>query len=408
MAGKLARVGLSLRRSKQWWIIFCIGVLLGFTVFGMRGMIIASDAAAAERRAAAASHINETAGLAPESVEPAPEVDHTAKPKPVVRQDDGAKEPTNSVVVEPLPVSEPRTGAAELAVPAKGALDNQRVRVYLTDRKKVESVPLETYVMGVLAAEMPIDFELEAMKAQAIAARTYIVRRLSSAEMASERADVLDTVQHQAYLSKDELGKRWKGQDKTVNLAKLKRAVDETRGYILTYKGEPIEAAFFSTSNGFTENAEDYWTQSLPYLRSVESPWDEDISPRYEAETSFSRKELYRALGLKGKAASSKLSIHVTKRTEGNRIKEVVINGISFSGREVREKLGLASSHFSWKFEGDEIVILTYGLGHGVGMSQWGANGMAQEGKFASEILLHYYTGTKVEQASKLPNRTTS
>ncbi|RJE85693.1 stage II sporulation protein D [Paenibacillus sp. 1011MAR3C5] len=369
---------------------------------------MASGQSAAERGAAASSHLNETAGIAPKSAEPAARVDYSAKPQPVVRQNDGAKKQPDPVVVEPVPVSEPRTEAAELAVPAKGALDNQRVRVYLTERKKVESVPLETYVMGVLAAEMPIDFELEAMKAQAIAARTYIVRRLSSAAMASERADVLDTVQHQAYLSKDELGKRWKGQDKTVNLSKLKRAVDETRGFILTYDGEPIEAAFFSTSNGFTENAEDYWTQSLPYLRSVESPWDAEISPRYEAETSFSKKELYRALGLKGKAASSKLTIHVAKRTEGNRIKEVVINGKSFSGREVREKLGLASSHFSWKIEDDEIVILTYGLGHGVGMSQWGANGMAQEGRSASDILMHYYTGTKVEQASKLPIRTTS
>lgn len=403
-AGKLARIGLSLLRSKDWWIVFGIGVLLGFTIFGMRGMILASSPAAVERGVSAEIQLP---GQTHESEEPVVRTSHKAKPQPVVRQEEEAPLPTVPAA-QPVPVSEPKADSAELAVPEKGVLDHQRVRVYLTDRKKVESVPLETYVMGVLAAEMPIDFELEALKAQAIAARTYIVRRLSSGEMASERADVLDTVQHQAYLSRDELNKRWKGQEKSANLAKLKRAIDETRGFILTYEGEPIEAAFFSTSNGFTENSEEYWTQSLPYLRSVASPWDEALSPRYEAETSFSKKELFRALGLTGKTAALGLSIKVTQRTEGNRIKEVMVNGKSFSGREVREKLGLASSHFSWKIGEDEIVFITYGLGHGVGMSQWGANGMAQEGKLATEILMHYYTGTKVEQASKLPIRTTS
>lgn len=403
-AGKLARIGLSLLRSKDWWTVFGIGVLLGFTIFGMRGMILASSPAAVERGVSAEIQLP---GQIRESEEPVVRTSHKAKPQPVVRQEEEAPLPS-APAAQPVPVSEPMADSAELAVPAKGELDHQRVRVYLTDRKKVESVPLETYVMGVLAVEMPIDFELEALKAQAIAARTYIVRRLSSGEMASERADVLDTVQHQAYLSRDELNKRWKGQEKSANLAKLKRAIDETRGFILTYEGEPIEAAFFSTSNGFTENSEEYWTQSLPYLRSVASPWDEALSPRYEAETSFSKKELFRALGLTGKAAALGLSIKVTQRTEGNRIKEVIVNGKSFSGREVREKLGLASSHFSWKIGEDEIVFITYGLGHGVGMSQWGANGMAQEGKLATEILMHYYTGTKVEQASKLPIRTTS
>ncbi|RJX36990.1 stage II sporulation protein D [Paenibacillus pinisoli] len=370
----------------------------------MRGMIMASSSAAIERGMSAEIRLP---GGIPESVEPVARTSHNEKPRPAVQQVEEAPLPS-APAAQPVPAGETKTDSAELAVPAKGVLDHQRVRVYLTNRKKVESVPLETYVTGVLAAEMPVDFELEALKAQAIAARTYIVKRLSSGETASERADVLDTVQHQAYLSKDELNKRWKGQEKSANLAKLKRAIDETRGFILTYKGEPIEAAFFSTSNGFTENSEEYWTQSLPYLRSVASPWDEAISPRYEAETSFSKKELLRALGLTGKAAGSKLSIKVTQRTEGNRIKEVVVNGQSFSGREVREKLGLASSHFSWKIKEDEIVFVTYGLGHGVGMSQWGANGMAQEGKLATEILMHYYTGTKVEQASKLPIRTTS
>ncbi|GKU76926.1 stage II sporulation protein D [Paenibacillus sp. L3-i20] len=291
-------------------------------------------------------------------------------------------------------------------VKADGALDGTMVSVYLTDQKKVETVPIETYVLGVLAAEMPIDFHLEALKAQAVAARTYIVRRLmleKGPDARGGKADVLNTTEHQVYLSQSELAKRWKGEDKVVFLAKLKRAVDETKGLIVTYKGEPIEATFFSTSNGYTENSEDYWEQSLPYLRSVISPWDKKLSPRYEGEVVFKRNAFYRTMGLSGKLARTKLVMKVTERTDGNRIKELTINGKAFSGREVRERLGLASSQFKWKIEKDKIIFTTYGFGHGVGMSQWGANGMAQEGRSAEEILLHYYTDSKLEQASKLP-----
>ncbi|MDF2836303.1 MAG: stage sporulation protein, partial [Paenibacillus sp.] len=301
-------------------------------------------------------------------------------------------------------------GLAQAAAAAIGnsELEGVNVRVYLSDSGKVEKVPIETYVMGVLAGEMPIDFELEAMKAQAIAARTYIVRRLASGlnELASRGADVSDTVQHQVYISKKELAGRWAGEEKKANLEKLERAVRETRGLVVTYEGQPIEAAFFSTSNGFTENSEDYWTSALPYLRSVDSPWDKELSPRYEQQTTFKVSQFYSAMGLSGKAASAKKpSMKVADRTDGNRIKSLRINGKTFAGREVRERLGLASSEFSWKISKGSITFTTYGLGHGVGMSQWGANGLAKAGGSAADILLHYYTGTKVEQASKLPAR---
>lgn len=286
------------------------------------------------------------------------------------------------------------------------ALEGVNVRVYLTDSGKVEKVPIETYVLGVLAGEMPVDFELEALKAQAIAARTYIVRRLASGEneLASRGADVSDTIQHQVYIPKKELAGRWAGKDKEANLAKLEQAVRETRGLIVTYEGQPIEAAFFSTSNGYTENSEDYWTMALPYLRSVDSPWDKELSPRYEQEKTFKISQFYSAMGLSGKAARAKKpSMKVADLTDGKRIKSLRINGQAFTGREVRERLGLASSEFSWKIDKGSITFMTYGLGHGVGMSQWGANGLAKEGGSAADILLHYYTGTKVEQASKLP-----
>jgi len=288
-------------------------------------------------------------------------------------------------------------------------LQNIVVSIYLSKEQRVETVPLETYVQGVIAAEMPIDFELEALKAQAIAARTYIIRRLSLNDrsgMDGQKGDVTDTVTHQAYLSQDKLKSRWKGKQRKDNLAKLKQASEETKGLVILFDGEPIQAAFFSTSNGFTENSEDYWQQELPYLRSVTSPWDEELSPRYEEQQKLSLKQFYEKLDLSGKSAKGKPSIKVLERTEGNRIKSIEINGAVFTGRDIRERLSLASSQFTWKIKQSEITITTYGYGHGVGMSQWGANGMAKEGALAADILEHYYSGVGVSQASKLPSKT--
>ena len=279
--------------------------------------------------------------------------------------------------------------------------DRLWVRVYIAEEKRIERMPIELYVRGVIAGEMPIDFELEALKAQAIAARTYIYRRLRSADrsdLSSEMqgADVVNTVQNQVYIPLGTLLDRWSGEIKEENLKKLNEAVEQTKGQIITYEGEPIQAAFFSTSNGYTENASDYWAVDLPYLRSVASPWDKAISPRYKETVSMELSAFSSKLGVKESAVRQ---MRIVDTTEGRRIKTVVIGEEKFSGREIREKLGLASSQFNWTIHEDEITITTYGFGHGVGMSQWGANGMAKNGQTAEQIVTYYYTGTKVEQA---------
>ena len=280
--------------------------------------------------------------------------------------------------------------------------------MYLTKEKRIEKVPLEIYIRGVLAGEMPINFEPEALKAQAIAARTYIVRRLASGDRSGlpvEGADVTDTTVHQVYVPLDRLLNRWNDTEREENLAKLNRAIEETRGEIVTYEGNPIEALFFSTSNGYTENSEDYWNASLPYLRSVSSPWDRKISPEYKDTTAMPLTVFYQKLGLSGKTTAA--SLRVLDTTEGRRIRELAAGSRTFSGREVREKLGLPSSQFTWKISGKQIEITTYGYGHGVGMSQWGADGMAKNGSTAYEILSHYYTGTQVVKATSLPKMST-
>ncbi|WP_235560981.1 stage II sporulation protein D [Bacillus sp. FJAT-28004] len=284
------------------------------------------------------------------------------------------------------------------------AIDRLIVRIYMTKEKRIESVPLEAYVRGVVAAEMPIGFELEALKAQAIAARTYMIRRIllgNDSGVPVKGADVTDTTDHQVYISVADLATKWPKYEQKNNMSKLNEAVIQTKGKVITYKGEPIDAAFFSTSNGFTENSEDYWNQEVPYLRSVASPWDKELSPKYKETVKLSLNEFYSKLGV-AKKNSAKPSIRVVEKTEGNRISKIIIGGTTFSGREVREMLGLASSQFTWSIKGKTISITTFGYGHGVGMSQWGANGMAQSGVKAEAILAHYYSSVQVEQASKL------
>lgn len=283
------------------------------------------------------------------------------------------------------------------------------VPVFLSKEKRIDQIPIEAYIRGVVAAEMPIEFELEALKAQAIAARTYIVRRITEGDTSQvpiEGAVVTDTVAHQAYITQDELAAKWEGRSGEANMAKLNRAIMETQNQIITYEGKPINAVFFSTSNGYTENSEDYWGEAVPYLRSVKSPWDAKLSPRYKETVKLPYQTFLSKLGLNGvvSASAAVSGTKVASTTEGNRISKITIGGKSFSGREVRELLGLNSSQFEWKLKGTDVEITTFGYGHGVGMSQWGANGMAKEGKTADEIIRYYYTGVKigsVELASK-------
>ncbi|WP_128896763.1 stage II sporulation protein D [Longirhabdus pacifica] len=267
------------------------------------------------------------------------------------------------------------------------------VSIYMDQQEQIIQLPLEQYVMGVVAAEMPMDFHIEALKAQAIAARTYIVRRMMDQDRSHVPVDgalVTNTIYHQAFLTEEERKQQWGKQYDAYN-EKLQHAIAETKDMIMTYHDRPIEASFFSTSNGFTENSEDYWDKELPYLRSVASPWDQRLSPKYEQTQTFTLLEIQQMLGLSSLSTPTEEWYQLLSATEGNRVNEVVIAGNTFSGREVREKLKLPSSHFVWKMEEDDVHITTYGYGHGIGMSQYGAQGMALEGKKAADIVTYYY-----------------
>ncbi|WP_440113561.1 stage II sporulation protein D [Paenibacillus sp. QZ-Y1] len=318
--------------------------------------------------------------------------------------------PRTSDPVKPIPVPS-GTGSVTALAPSPAVpvtYPEPNVRVYLSATGTTMNLPLEEYVVGVVAAEMPAEFRLEALKAQAIAARTFIVRRLAANDTSgvpSGAADVTDTVSHQVFIPPDQVKDDWTRLGKAKEWEKLQQAVRESRDAIMTYQGKAITASFFSTSNGYTENAEDVWGNPVPYLKSVDSPWDKSLAPGFKQTITMKRSEIFQKLNVDSVPVTTQNGgswMEVLSTTKGHRIKEVQIAGEMFSGPEVRKLLGLRSSQFSWKTVRDQVEITTYGYGHGVGMSQWGANGMAQEGHTATQILKHYYTGISFGQASKM------
>lgn len=269
---------------------------------------------------------------------------------------------------------------------------NQMVRVRREKKGTIEKIPLETYVKGVLAGEMPTSFQLEALKAQAVAARSYVLKKIEQNK--DKEYDVVDTVSNQVYLSDSELKEKWK-EDYVKKMNKISTAVLETSGEYLSYKGTIAEAFFFSTSTGVTENSEEVFTQALPYLRSVSSKWDQEVSPVFQEINRFSLSEFYQQLNL---PYQKTLNVKITKQTSTGRVKALTVNGKAMSASDFYQKLNLRSTFFVITQQNGEVIITTKGYGHGVGMSQYGAEGMAQKGYTYDKILKHYYQGIEIKK----------
>lgn len=268
-------------------------------------------------------------------------------------------------------------------------LDGVKVRVKRSSGD-IENIPLEDYVVGVVSGEMPASFEVEALKAQSVASRTYVLKKILSNK--NSDYDVVDTVNNQVYLDDDELKVKW-GENYSKYNKKVRDAVNDTRGEYLEYNGEVITAMYFSTSNGYTEDSGVAFETSLPYLKSVESKWDEDVSQAFYKSNSISLQEFYEKLGLK---YNKELNVEILEKSDSNRVVSLKINGVEFKGRDVYTKLGLRSCDFEFVLVGNNVEINTKGYGHGVGLSQYGALGMAKEGYNYKEILEHYYVGAKL------------
>lgn len=267
-------------------------------------------------------------------------------------------------------------------------LSNQMVRVKREEKGCVDVISLEEYVVGVVAGEMPVSFELEALKAQSVASRSYVLRRIGYNK--DQEYDVVDTVSNQVYLDEEELQSKW-GDQYIGYISKVRQAVNETSMEYLEYDGEVIDAMFFSTSNGYTEDSVVVFSSDYPYLRSVESSFDEEVASAFYSSTTISLQEFYEKLGL---SYLPDLNVEVLERSSSNRVVRLTINGKEFLGRDVYNKLGLRSCDFEFMVVGSNVEIHTKGYGHGVGMSQYGAQGMAKNGYNYREILSHYYVGT--------------
>ena len=266
------------------------------------------------------------------------------------------------------------------------------IRVKRLSTNNIEKIPLEEYIVGVLAGEMPIDFDIEALKAQAVASRSYALKRMEY--NIDKDYDVVDSIQNQVYLDNDYLKAAWKN-NYIKNINKLRQAVNSTIDEYLEYNNKVVDAMFFSTSNGYTEDSYNIFSFDCDYLKSVESPWDEEVSPAFITKRYIPLTEFYEKLSL---PYNKNLNIEIEKRSNTNRILLLKINNTEFKGTDIYNKLSLRSTDFIVELQGDYVQITTKGYGHGVGMSQYGALGMSKKGYTYKEILKHYYQNSEIKK----------
>lgn len=243
----------------------------------------------------------------------------------------------------------------------------------------------ETYIAGVVAAEMPASFSMEALRAQAILARTYALKLTQDGRI------LTDSTSTQVYYDTSQLQSMWKG-DYEYYWNKVKEACQSTKGMTLRYNGQYIDAVYHSTSNGKTEAARNVWGYEIPYLQSVDSHWDYNTT--FYTKTEY--KDLNQLLSIFGVTDLQASDIEILRRNESGRVSEVRIQNQTYQGVDLRSLLNLQSADFDLWVEDGNLVITTRGWGHGVGMSQYGANGMAKEGYTYAQILQHYYPGTTI------------
>ena len=254
----------------------------------------------------------------------------------------------------------------------------------------LQQMSLREYLVGVVLAEMPADFEPEALKAQAVVARTYTRKRMEGSKH-SGASVCMDPGCCQGFRS----GEEYLSQGgRASSVEKIRSAVADTDGLVLRYDGKLIDATYFSCSGGTTEDAVAVWGQDVPYLQSVESPGEEE-APRFTDSVTFSPAQLAGKLGLSADGDPREWFGSVTY-TDGGGVESMIIRGQSFTGTQLRQKLGLRSTAFSVQASADAIIITTRGFGHRVGMSQYGAQAMARAGSTYAEILAHYYTGAEL------------
>ncbi len=306
------------------------------------------------------------------------------------------------LILPPFLLVQRQASPGREAPPSEGKI---KVKIYDDDSGTSREIPLEEYLVGVVAAEMPASFHLEALKAQAVVARTYAVDHLrvfGGEGCRNGKADLCtDPTVNQGWISDQEMREKWGLLGYWRLKPKIEKAVADTRGLIVTYRGEPIDAVYHSAAGGKTTAAKYVWGNEIPYLKSVSSPYEER-SPYNEVRTEFSLAELAEKLQVEEESLRETVEeggslFSQARRSPSGRVVAVKVAGREFSGGDLRRLLGLNSARLDWEVGEDGVVITTAGNGHGVGMSQYGADGFARNGYDFRQIIEHYYPGVKIK-----------
>ena len=269
--------------------------------------------------------------------------------------------------------------------------------------KKIEEIPLDEYLLGVVSAEMPANFEQEALNAQALVARTYTIYSIKRNKNKHEGADICDSSTCcQAWISKEDRLARWNEDVREEYWNKIVKAVNTTKGKVITYNGDVIDAFFHSNSGGITEIPVNVWGgTNFPYLQSVQTSGEEGYS-QYSSEVTLTQEELINKIRAKHSDfnidISQQDSVKILEYTEAGRVKNIQIGNLKLSGVEVRSLLGLKSTNFKIEINNGKVTFIVTGYGHGVGMSQTGADSMAKQGSNCEEIIKHFYTGVEITE----------
>ena len=308
-------------------------------------------------------------------------------------REDGAEAP------QLLPSPSPTVSLSPAPEPEKSWDTEQSVRI-LREDGTVEELDLSEYLWRVVAAEMPASFEGEALRAQAVCARTYTLWKMSAGSHSVDGADLCDnSACCQAYTTHNQAEEKWDDLAQ-VYTERIAAAVKDTDGRVLTYGGKPIQAVFFSSSTTLTEDAAAVWGNSVPYLQPVSSPEGEEV-PNYRSTVTLTASEL-KALA-DGAGLGAKLTgdpggwLTGVSHSASGRVSSLTLGGVTLSGTAVRSLVGLRSACFDVEEQDGVFTFSVTGYGHGVGMSQYGANAMAAEGAGWAEIVTHYYTGVEIE-----------
>lgn len=277
-------------------------------------------------------------------------------------------------------------------------VDADSFKLYNHKTKKVETISVRDYLIGVVGAEMPASFHTEALKAQAVASHTYALNMKSGQKKSPNKslngADLsTDPATSQSYMTKEEL-KELYGDHFDIYYQKISQAVDSVIDKVIVYQNEPIAAAFHSISGGLTEDPANVWGKSLDYLKPVLSDGD-FLAPNYETKVTLTSDEIKAKLSAKFSniqwTADPGKWITIKTLTDSKSVKEAVVCGTTISGTDLRSTLGLNSAYFTVSFADGKFTFDVKGKGHGVGMSQYGADYLARQGKSYEDILKYYY-----------------